>query len=92
MLQNYVDRIIKISETAISEAKLEGELNQVLKELLSSFDIPYDPIVNVTLKIQGLTQVNSNRTDSLFGHVVLDYKRPGILEKAANIKKSQKKE
>lgn len=90
MLQNYVDRILKIAGTAISEAKLEGELNQVLKELLSSFDIPYDPIVNVTLKIQGLTQVNSNRPDSLFGHVVLDYKKPGTLEKAANIKKSRK--
>lgn len=91
LLNSYVTRIRRIAERAGSESKLEGELNQLLKELLGKHGIPYDPAVNETLKSLGLSQVSSDRPDSLFGHVVLDYKKPGLLATPAEVAKAKRK-
>lgn len=78
MLTNYVEHIEDIWKRANSEAKLEGELNQLLRDLLKHYGIDYNPLVNQTLTTYG-SQMNSLRPDSMFGHVVLDYKKPGSL-------------
>jgi len=84
-LTEYVNRIGRIAERAQSEAKLEGELNQLLKECLAEFGIAFDPSVNQTLKSLGLSQVDADRPDGVFGHIVFDYKAPGKLSKPADL-------
>lgn len=88
MLQPYLDRIRTITQSAEnSETKLQIGLEQILNEMLAEYQIPYDPTVDESLKAQGLSQVSSGRPDSLFGHVVLDYKAPGTLAVASQIPK-----
>lgn len=79
MLYSIVQRVHRIAERAGSEAKLQIELEPLLKELLAAHGISYDPAVNETLSRLGYSQVSADRPDSLFGHVVLDYKDPGTL-------------
>lgn len=79
MPDSIVQRVHRIAETASSEAKLQTELEPQLKELLAAHGISYNPVVNETLRKPGYSQVSSDRPDSLFGHVVLDYKSPGDL-------------
>jgi hypothetical protein len=50
LLEPFVAKIRAIADRAGSESKLEGELNQVLKEVLIKYEISYDPIVNESLK------------------------------------------
>ena len=88
-LTDYVDRIRHIAGTARSEAKLEGEFNQVLKECLAEFGIAFDPHVNETLRGLGLSQVDTDRPDGVFGHIVYDYKAPGKLSHAADLEKAK---
>ncbi len=90
MLTSFVSRTREIARHSYSESKLEGELNQVLKEMLVSQRISYDPSINEPLKTQGFSHVSSRRPDSLFGHVVLDYKKPGTFDKMSGVKKAQK--
>jgi len=59
-----------------SELKLQGEVDGCLRVVLAQFGIDYDPIVNQSLH---RSYAASGRPDSLFGHVVLDYKAPGKL-------------
>jgi len=75
-LKGYVDRVLGVAQRARSEAKLEGELNQILKQCLAEFGISFDPHVNETLKSMGLSQVDADRPDGVFGHIVYDYKAP----------------
>jgi len=86
-LTEYVNRIKVVAETARSESKLEGEFNQILKECLADFGIDFDPHVNETLKSMGLSQIDADRPDGVFGHIVYDYKAPGVL---SSVKKLQK--
>jgi len=79
LLYSIVQRIKRIAGTAGSEAKLQIGLEPLLKELLAIPGIRYNPVVNETLRSLGYSQVSSDRPDSLFGHVVLDYKNPGTL-------------
>jgi hypothetical protein len=79
MLEQFVERIDLITRHAKSETSLQIKLEPLLAELLGNFDISYNPSVNETLKSLGLSQVDSTRPDSLFGHVVLDYKAPNLL-------------
>jgi hypothetical protein len=79
LLYSIVQKVHRIAETAGSEAKLQIELEQQLKELLAAHGISYNPTVNETLRRLGYSQISSDRPDSLFGHIVLDYKRPGDL-------------
>jgi len=78
-LSKYVQRIRKVALTAHSESKLEGEVNQILKDCLAEFNIEFDPFVNESLSTLGLSQVDSGRPDGVFGHIVYDYKAPGLL-------------
>jgi len=78
-LEDYVQRILSMSDASSSEAKLQIDLEAILKALLADYDIAYIPAVNESLKKLGLSQVNSGRPDSVFGHVVLDYKEAGLL-------------
>lgn len=89
-LSPFVQQIKDAARTSYSEARLEGELNQILKQLLTSYQIPYNPAVNEKLKSLGYTQVNSDRPDSVFGHVVLDYKGVGKLSQEAELTRSKK--
>lgn len=89
-LSEYIQQINKIAKTARSESKLEGEFNQVLKECLANFGIDFDPHVNETLKSMGLSQVNADRPDGVFGHIVYDYKAPKILSSAKEQNKAKK--
>jgi hypothetical protein len=86
-----VQKVRRIAETAHSEAKLQVELEPILKELLAAHGISYDPAVNETLSSLGLSQVSSDRPDSLFGHVVLDYKAPGVLSNARELSEAKGK-
>lgn len=81
-LSDYVDRIAELARKSKSESKLEGEFNQILKECLHEFGIPFDPHVNETLKSMGLAQIDADRPDGVFGHIVYDYKAPGTLDSA----------
>ncbi len=89
VLSEYINRIKKIANTARSEAKLEGAFNQVLKECLADFGIDFDPHVNETLKSMGLSQVDADRPDGVFGHIVYDYKAPKVLASAKNRQKAK---
>jgi len=80
MLEHFVRQINDATRRARSEASLQIKLEQLLSELLAQFEIPYQPSVNETLKAQGLSHTDSTRPDSLFGHVVLDYKAPRLLD------------
>ncbi len=89
MLEQYLERIKEITREARSETSLQIKLEPLLTELLGRFDITYKPSVNETLKSLGLSQVDSTRPDSLFGHVVLDYKAPGLLSSPRDLAKSK---
>lgn len=88
-LSEYIQRIKNVSRTAQSESKLEGELNQILKECLAEFGIEFDPHVNETLKSMGLSQINADRPDGVFGHIVYDYKAPNILSSARKLQEAK---
>ena len=62
--------------------KLQGEVDAHLRSTLASFGIDYDPVVNKSLS---RSYASSGRPDSLFGHLVLDYKSPGTLESASGL-------
>jgi hypothetical protein len=79
MLQQFVEQIRQAVRVAHSETGLQIRLEPILVDLLGRFNVPYNPAANETLKSLGLSQVDSSRPDSLFGHVVLDYKTPGLL-------------
>jgi hypothetical protein len=89
LLEDYVQKIDAITRQARSETSLQIKLEHSLSELLAQFNIPYEPSVNETLKSQGLSQVDSTRPDSLFGHVVLDYKAPRLLSADRELKKAK---
>jgi N-6 DNA Methylase len=78
-LAGYVEKIKQATARARSEAKLEGELNHILRDCLVKFGIDFDPHVNETLKGMGLSQVDADRPDGVFGHIVYDYKAPRTL-------------
>ena len=86
----YVERIKAVAQTAHSEAKLEGEFNQILKECLAEFDVNFDPHVNETLQSMGLAQVDARRPDGVFGHVVYDYKEPGNLSSPSKLRDAKR--
>lgn len=88
-LRDYSDRIRNVANNARSEAKLEGELNQILKECLGDFGIAFDPHVNETLKSMGLSRVDADRPDGVFGHIVYDYKAPGTLSSVKDLQSSK---
>lgn len=90
MLEQFVKRIAEVTRRAKSEASLQIKLEAILAELLSLYGIGYQPSVNETLSSQGLSQVDSTRPDSLFGHVVLDYKAPGLLKSAKELSKAKR--
>jgi len=90
MLEEYVQKIEAITRQARSESGLQIKLEQLLSELLGDFDIPYNPSVNESLRSQGLSQVDSTRPDSLFGHVVLDYKAPRLLTAPREFQKAKR--
>jgi hypothetical protein len=83
-LSDYIARINEIARKAKSESKLEGEFSQILKECRHEFGIPFDPHINETLKSMGLSQVDADQPDGVFGHIVYDYKAPGMLSSADN--------
>jgi hypothetical protein len=89
-LKLYLKRIEEATNTARTESKLEIELHQILKELLSEFGVKYDPYVDETLKSMGLAQINADRPDGVFGHIVYDYKAPNLLEKPNEAYKAKK--
>lgn len=79
LLEKYVQRIRQVTREARSEGSLQVSLEPLLVELLRHFGVAYRPSVNETLKSLGISQTDSTRPDSLFGHVVLDYKAPRLL-------------
>lgn len=89
MLGPYVERIRQSTREARSEGGLQVKLEPLFADLLKEYEILYRPSVNETLKSQGLSQVDSTRPDSLFGHVVLDYKAPRLLSSARELTKAK---
>lgn len=85
MLEKFLERFQEASDESRSETALQVRLEALLAELLSAYGISYKPSVNETLKSLGLSQVDSTRPDSLFGHVVLDYKAPRLLSSAKEL-------
>jgi hypothetical protein len=70
-----------------SELKLQGEVDGYLREYLKAFGIDYDPEVNKHLQISDYS--TRGRPDSLFGHVILDYKAPDVLKTTAGLRKAK---
>lgn len=91
MLDRYVERIATITRQVRSEAALQVRLEPLLSELLARFDVRYSPSVNETLKSQGRSRVESTRPDSLFSHIVLDYKAPRLLSAARELRKAKQR-
>ena len=90
MLDQYVHKIEAVTRQARSETALQIKLETLLREILALYVIAFEPSVNETLKSQGLSQVDSTRPDSLFGHVVLDYKSPRLLSAVSELAKAKK--
>lgn len=88
-LSDYIARISEVACKTVSESKLEGEFNQILKECLLEFGVSFDPYVNETLTSMGLSQIDADRPDGVFGHIVYDYKAPGVLSSSRDIQKSK---
>uniref|UniRef100_A0A7V3N4D7 DNA methylase adenine-specific domain-containing protein n=1 Tax=candidate division CPR3 bacterium TaxID=2268181 RepID=A0A7V3N4D7_UNCC3 len=88
-LSPYIFRIKKATDSCRSEAKLEIELHQILRELLGEFGIKFDPYVDETLQNMGLAQINADRPDGVFGHIVYDYKSPNLLNKPKELLKAK---
>jgi len=88
-LKDYIIRIREIARKSKSESKLEGEFNQILKECLNEFGINFDPHVNETLKAMGLSQIDADRPDGVFGHIVYDYKIPGLLSSPKGLEEAK---
>jgi hypothetical protein len=82
-------KAIKIAETSGSESKLQIGLEPILQELLYQQGIRYNPAVNESLTKLSLSQMSSERPDSLFGHVVLDYKESGLLDRPQELIKAK---
>lgn len=81
-------RISEAAERARgSELKLQGEVDALLREALRHYGIDYDPEVNQSL---ARSHAVTGRPDSLFGHVVLDYKSPGVLSSASAVATAKK--
>ena len=89
LLGLYVEKIHRLTREARSEGALQVGLEPLLAELLDAFGVRYKPSINETLKSQGLSQVDSTRPDSLFGHVVLDYKGPLLLSSPKHLSKAK---
>jgi len=89
-IKQYLKPIKEAVKKSRSETKLEIQLHQILKEILAEFGIKYDPYVNETLKSMGLGQVNADRPDGVFGHIVYDYKAPKLLESPHELQKAKK--
>jgi len=88
-IADYVEEIKRATVRARSEAKLEGELNHILARCLAEFGIEFDPHVNETLRSMGLAQVDSDRPDGVFGHIVYDYKAPRAFLVAREVTKAK---
>lgn len=88
-LAPYAARIRNVARRARSESKLEGEVNQILRESLAEYGVSFDPFVNETLSSLGLSQIDSDRPDGVFGHIVYDYKAPGLLSKPTEVRKAK---
>lgn len=89
MIEDYVDKLYSIARKSHTEAKLEIEASNLLSQLLAEHDINYEPRINESLRGSGRSSMSSKRPDSLFGQVVLDYKVPGKLSKASDLRKSK---
>lgn len=88
-LADYAARIRRITEDAHSESALQVKLEGVLADLLKAVGVDYDPAVNESLRSQGISQSDSSRPDSLFGHVVLDYKAPHLLSTPRELERAK---
>lgn len=89
MVEQYVARIEKALRAARNETSLQIKLEPILTDLLRDFGISYSPSIDERLKGLGLSQVDSTHPESLFGHVVLDYKAPNLLSSPAELSKAQ---
>lgn len=90
MIAECVERIRSVARKAQSESKLEVEVTPIIRDLLAIYEVAYDPHINETLKSVGRSEVSALRPDSLFGHVVMDYKLPGKLSNVTELGKSKK--
>ena len=70
-----------------SEAQLQGEVDAHLRLTLKHYGIDYNPEVNRGLRRSYST---GGRPDSWFGHVVLDYKAPGLLATAGGFARARR--
>jgi hypothetical protein len=89
MLEQYVERIKAAAAGSRTEGALQVRLEPLLTELLANFGVRYKPAVNESLAALRLSQADSGRPDSLFGHVILDYKTPGLLARTAELLRAQ---
>ena len=85
-LSHYADQIRAVAKQARTEAKLEVEVTSILRKCLGEFGIKFDPAVDETLKSLGLSQVNADRPDGVFGHIVYDFKEPNLLAGASALR------
>jgi hypothetical protein len=89
LIEEYVTQIKNIASHARTESKLEVEISQIFKNLLSEYSIIYDPKINESIKNSQRSISSTLRPDSLFGHVIMDYKLPGKLSIPIEIGKSK---
>lgn len=83
-LQSFVERIRNTANKhrGHSETALAADLNGLLRELLAHVGIKYEPAIDESLRKLGFStssRSSASRPDSLFGHVILDFKPVGWL-------------
>jgi hypothetical protein len=89
-LTKHIDQLKKIARESRTESKLEVETTAILRDCLAKGGIKFDPAINESLKSLGLSQVDADRPDGVFGHIVYDYKEPNLLRSNSELLKAQK--
>ena len=67
----------------------KASTTRYVKECLHEFGMSFAPHVNETLKSMGLSQVDADRPDRVFGRIVYDHKAPGIWSSSQGIQGAQ---
>ena len=88
-IATFVAQVHAAARGATSEAALQFALDGLLRQLLAEYGVNYRPTINTGLSAVGLSEVSSDRPDSLFGHVILDYKLPGSLSQTPKLAASK---
>lgn len=82
-LDKIVSELRKSARSSSNEEELKINVTKVINENIAS---PF----NLTMGRYEYTLVSGARVDALYGHVLIEYKAPGVLSTSSGFKKAQK--